>query len=290
MLQALKKTAHKVVGSLGYRITKDREPDPFVPHLESYSLDYGGRERCCFDFWLANRSGEQWYKEWFYQSPDPTWELREFAPLVQKGDRVLEIGCHHGFLTMMLSHCVGETGSIFAIDANPENVMIANAQIAVNGLGHRCAVKAYAGAAAPGKLKMEWRTNSHVVNAPSKNAASYEIEAITGDELDRRFGPFNVLKVDVEGFETEVLRGCSQLLKRNPTLLLELHPNFMKEYGYGASLDELWSLIGANQRTGTMVVRPHFDRSIPFDPKRVPTDEISNVHLAPTHEARHVAV
>ena len=128
---------------------------------------------------------------------------------------------------------------------------------------------------------MEWRTNSHVIQGASPKAAlCYDIEAITGDELDGRFGPFNVLKVDVEGFETEVLRGCQNLLKRNPKLILELHPHFMKQYGYGGSLEEVWSLIHADQRSGTMVIRPNFDRSLKFAMEQVPTDEVSNVHLS----------
>lgn len=282
MVSLLKKVIHTNVGRLGYQLTRTAPPDLFVPRLESYTLDYGGAEPCRFDFWLANRSAQQWYKEWFYQAANPTWELKEFSWLVQPGDRILEIGCHHGFLTMMLAHRVGPSGAIFSIDANPENVLIANAQIATNKLTGVCTAQAFAGAAQPGRLTMEWRTNSHVVKgAPAKDTVCYEIEAITGDELDRRFGPFNVLKVDVEGFETEVLRGCKQLLSRNPKLILEIHPHFMKQYGYGDSLDELWSLIGADRRTGTMVMRPHFDRSLPFAPEKAPKDDIVNVHLAP---------
>ena len=268
-------------GRFGYQLTRVKNPPPFVPRLETYRLDYGGREQCRFDFWLANRAAEQWYHEWFYEAANPTWELKEFSWLVQPGDRVLEIGCHHGFLTMMLAHCVGKKGAILAIDANPENVLIANAQISTNRLGEICSARTYACAAEAGTLTMEWRTNSHVVVGRPKDVACYEVEAITGDELDRRYGPFNVLKLDVEGFEIQVLRGCRQLLERNPKLILEVHPDFVREYNYGDSLDELWSLIGASKRTGTMVVRPHFDRSLPFAFDAVPANGIANLHLAP---------
>ncbi len=236
-----------------------------MPYIENYVLkSRGSQELCIFDFWLANRSAEQWYKEWFYAAGNPTWELDEFNSLINPGDRILELGSHHGFLTMMLAHKVKPTGFILSIDANPENTLICQAQIALNQLTNICKALPAAATDKPGPMQFAWRTNSHAIVGSSspESEASYTVEGVTGDDLDREYGPFNVLKVDVEGFEVSVLRGCKELLARRPKLIVELHPTFMKEYGYDDTLDDVYKLLGIEGYEGTMVLRPNFHRSL----------------------------
>jgi FkbM family methyltransferase len=277
MIRAL---IRKSAALMGYEIKRaGAEPTQFIPKLEDYHLDYDGpNSPCNFSFWLYSREADQWYREWFYAAKRPAWELDEFAQLVKHGDRVLEIGCHHGFLTMMLAHLAGPTGYILAVEANPLNTLVAQAQVGLNQLGSRVHVIHGAGAEESGTLRMSWRTNSHVVNSPAPGR-TYEAPALTGDELDQRFGPFSVLKVDVEGFEGSVLRGCKAILARKPVLLLELHPNFIESYGYKYKLDEVLEMIGSDQYEGSIVIRPNFELSLPFSNSAVPRNEISNVHL-----------
>jgi len=271
----------KLVRKCGYEIQRlpelnamDKLVFPFVEH---YALRYkDGDAPCVFDFWIANIAAHQWYKQWFYGSDNPTWELDEFSWLLEAGDRVLEIGCHHGFLTMMIAHCVGPNGFVLSIDALPENALISQAQIGLNDLGGRCVAKNLAGGEISGFLNVARRTNSHVIR---NSDTGIRVPVTTGDELDERFGPFNVLKLDVEGFEANVLRGCSRLLERKPKLILELHPAFMSEYQYGSTLQDVFDLIEAPCYEGTRITRPAFSHVREFIPDQVPTTEVSNVHL-----------
>jgi FkbM family methyltransferase len=253
----------------------------FIPYIERYELSYrGGTEPARFDFWLANRSAELWYKEWFYAAERPTWELDEFGWLVEPGDRILEIGCHHGFLTMMLAHRVGPGGFILGLDANPENALIAQAQTAMNSCADRCRILFAAAAKQPGPLEFSWRTNSHAVVGASTDA-TYPVIATTGDALDVEFGPFNVLKVDVEGFEVSVLEGCQHLLARRPKLILELHPHFMRDYGYGDTLEDIFRQIGVAEYEGTLTRFKEWGRPQKFSPEAVPNDTVSYLCLQP---------
>lgn len=256
-----------------------REAAVDFPFVESYNLRYKGASRTCtFDFWIANGSALQWYKDWFYAADNPTWELDEFASLVQPGDRVLEIGCHHGFLTLMLLHCVGTNGFVLAIDALPENVLITQAQLSLNRAGACGIAQHCAGGAQPGFTTVERRTNTHIVHP---EASGIRVPVVTGDMLDQQYGPFNVLKIDVEGFEAEVLKGCARLLERRPKVIIELHPEFMSQYGYNATVEDVFALLDADRYEGTMIVRPAFADVRPFVPSDVPRAEVSNVHLRP---------
>jgi FkbM family methyltransferase len=263
---------------LGLDVRRVHAPEsPFIPYIEHYSLRYAGAEAPCeFDFWIANKSTQQWYKEWLYAMPNPTWELDEMSWLVKPGDRVLDIGCHHGFLSMMLAHRIGPSGSLFALDANPENAMIAGSQFALNKLPN-CSAHHLACGDKTETLTMEWRTNSHVVTQPS-DAPSYEVACVTADELDSRHGPFNVIKIDVEGYEVAVLRGCQNILRRRPKLILEVHPNFMPRYGVG--VDDIWPLIGYRHR-GTTITAPDFHIKQPFNEAHVSESAVSYLFLEP---------
>jgi hypothetical protein len=72
------------------------------------------------------------------------------------------------------------------------NVMVAHAQTALNRLTN-CIIVAGAGSDRPGTVQISWGPNCHVV------ADGITVRAVTGDDPDRWFGPFSVLKIDVEG-------------------------------------------------------------------------------------------
>ena len=55
------------------------------------------------------------------------------ARLIQPGDKVLDIGAHHGLEAMLFSKLVGERGFVLAIEPIPFNTMMAWAQVGLNG-------------------------------------------------------------------------------------------------------------------------------------------------------------
>ncbi len=99
-------------------------------------------------FWVKDSQAEQWY------SPEVHGGLIEnqlLADLVKPGDRILDLGCHQGFYVAFLAKLVGPRGFVVGVDINPENVMITQAQIALNGLAanaevlHRAAAATFEG-------------------------------------------------------------------------------------------------------------------------------------------------
>lgn len=277
-----KSLVKRSLANAGLELVRKRPmPPPFIPHIEHYELHYrGGECPAEFDFWLSNRSAEQWYKEWFWEAKRPTWELDEMGWLLEAGDRVLEVGCHHGFLTMMLLHVIGENGFVLGVDANPENAQIASSQLALNQVGCRGKVLFSAVADRRGTQNFAWRTNSHAVQV-DEDVFTYPVETVTADDLDAEYGSFNVLKVDVEGFEVSVLRGAEGLLARRPKLILEFHPHFMKKYGYGDSLADVFHLIDFDQYEGTLTYFERWGEPETFSIENVPTDNVSYAFLKP---------
>ena len=55
----------------------------------------------------------------------------------------------------------------------------------------------------------------------------------------------SLLKIDVEGFEVEVLRGASKILSTRPKLAIEIHTQNLGHYN--ASVEDIFNLIDADE-------------------------------------------
>jgi hypothetical protein len=121
-------------------------------------------------------------------------------------------------------------------------------------------------------------TPSHNACVTAQTSADMiEVPAITGDMLDEKYGPFDMLKVDVEGFELEVLKGCSKMLSRTPKLALEIHGDALRERGY--SSDDIFRLIEVSRYEGLVVPRPDNGTIQNFDLTAIPKDYLVNIFL-----------
>jgi FkbM family methyltransferase len=236
---------------------------PFVQKAEAQDVS--------FEYWVADETAQAWYPPADFGDLA---EMGETRRLIKPGDRILEIGAHHGVYMVLLAKLVGPEGFVLSIEANPFNAMIADAQIALNGLGN-CRLVHAAASNRPGAVQISSHSNARVVASNGTR-----VPAITGDELDAQFGPFTMLKVDVEGYESVVLDGCKKILNRHPRLSLEVHPPLLPSFG--TTMAELLERIPA-QYNGTMVLRSDRRGQSAVRPfhRETLADEIANLFLWP---------
>lgn len=266
MKHAIKTTLRK----FGYALTPLRSVGGAYPQVKRYTpADQS------FDFWLADEQAAFWYD---HDQMGANLEAATLSRMVRPGDRVLEIGCHHGFYTMLLAQLVGAEGWVLALDALGRNVMIAQAQAGLNELGQRCRILHRAGAAQKGMLRMEAPDGSNARAGACSSQAAFEVQAVTGDELDQTCGPFDVLKLDVEGFEGQVLQGCQQLLQRRVRIALELHLALLGRHD--CSPQDVFETIGVENYHGEMFAG-NMTAPEPFDPDRLPESHGVMIYLWP---------
>jgi FkbM family methyltransferase len=247
MKQRVKSLFKGALRSAGYDVR--RRENVCFPYLRA--IQFAGHS---FDFWIANGCGRLWYEEVRSHMQQ---EADLLHRLVTGGERVLEMGCHHGFFTTMLAQTVGPAGYVCAVEASPENAMIAQAQITLNHLGGRASVLHAAGSDGPGSLNVRSENeggNNHIVLG--EDSAHVGVQAVTGDQLDSKYGPFTVLKIDVEGFETKVLKGCAGLLARRPRIAIEVHCAELTRYG--SAVAEVIELLHLEDYEGFMLKRPAY--------------------------------
>lgn len=267
----MKQLVQNIVGRFGYGFRKLSKLKPFTPFVRT--ITFPGAS---FSFWIANQAAAQWYEP---EHSLQCGELHALRRLVKKGDRILEIGSHHGFTGMLLAHFVGADGCVFSIEAYPGNAMIAQAQLGLNRSMNNLQFANFAGSHAVGTVSIRPSHNSNVMD---KSEDTIQVPAITGDVLDEKHGPFNVLKIDVEGYEAEVLKGCQKLLSRAPKLALEIHKNELQERGQ--TLADILKLIDADRYEGEMVLHSEAQEgkeAEAFDPSAVLASFRANILLRP---------
>ena len=146
-----------------------------------------------------------------------------------EGRTVIDIGANHGVYAYYLSKQVGPGGHLFAFEPQPELKPHLEAVRETYGLRNTTIVNQGL-SSSPGTLTMQR-------SKPGSGGASVHLSAAAGLEeleipvttLDDYFGaiahqPISFIKCDVEGHESEVLRGGEQLLSKDmPILLLECH-------------------------------------------------------------------
>ena len=72
-----------------------------------------------------------------------------------------------------------------------------------------------------------------------------EAEIITLDDYAQATSTVpTFLKIDVEGYETEVLKGATEILRTLPKLEIEIHTEILSRYN--TSVEEIFELININ--------------------------------------------
>ncbi len=89
--------------------------------------------------------------------------------------------------------------------------------------------KMVAAGAAAGSVKMtDWDTASTLLPVPANGASVFEVPVVTCDELFQADSAPDLVKLDVEGFEIEVLRGAASLFGKTELFIIEVG---MDRYG-----------------------------------------------------------
>lgn len=145
------------------------------------------------------------------------------ASLLKPGMVFFDVGANAGFYTLAAARLVGETGRVFAFEPLAENVTNLRKHIQLNALRNTAIVQA---------AVADENTLSGFDVAPSKAMGAlgvngdYWVPTVSLDHALAHFGfpgP-DVIKLDVEGAESRVLKGAATLLAAGKAVwLIALH-------------------------------------------------------------------
>ena len=148
--------------------------------------------------------------------------LLRFLPV---GGVFIDVGANIGTFTIPAAKHVGSSGRVVAIEASREVFNVLQKNIDINKVENVQLVCAAAGASA-GDTEFYPAPVDHFgmgSRAPQFNAAPIGIPSVMLDSLVQRFNLSSVdlIKIDVEGFELDVLKGATGLLSaKSPPLVI----------------------------------------------------------------------
>ena len=152
-----------------------------------------------------------------------------FEKVLEPGDVFIDIGANIGYFTKVGARLVGEQGAVYAFEPMPEALRVLRENIATlhNVKLFETALSDKRGAS-EFSVNKDGDTSSLGVNPSAKRTIQVPL-----DTLDNSLGNENridVIKIDVEGYELEVLRGAAAVLQQHrPLLYFEFIPDFTKE-------------------------------------------------------------
>jgi len=127
----------------------------------------------------------------------------------------------------MMAQLTGSNGKVFAFEPDPDNFSLLSKHIHLNGFNHIIEAVPFAVSSSSGKAMFQKGSSSSTGKlSSSSEEEGLEVEMVSLDDFVYRMGypQPDFVKIDVEGFEGEVLNGASRVLAQTqPIILGEIH-------------------------------------------------------------------
>jgi FkbM family methyltransferase len=197
-----------------------------------------------------------------YESGKNAWEKRNLfyaQKLVKSPDLVLDIGANIGQEMLCYTDWAKR---IISFEPNPVTFEVLEKNVSQNDIRNVRLERVGVGSTAAKAFIHIVRSNegrSYVTAAPTK--VSHEIEIVAIDDFSIGEGKVDFVKMDVEGFELEALKGMKKLIdKHSPVFQIEALDENLSRCG-AASVD-IWDFFNdrgyvATINTGKVIDREH---------------------------------
>jgi len=256
-------------------IRRRREKYTFKEYGHSITRhDVGRYGKMDFALWLHPRVWAQ-NVEHFEQS-----EIDALREYVSEGDLVIDIGAHMGDTTVPLAFAAGQTGITIAIEPNPYVFKVLEINAKLNSESTNIVPMCFAVTESEGKCTFLYSDASFcnggdlgsIEDQSHKHKFPLEVDGRNLENILRRdykdkLHRLTYIKIDVEGYDKEVIRSISGILREfRPTLVAEVLKKLTP-----AERDELYDVL---QSCG---YQPYLHTaSIPLKGQRINRDDMSN--------------
>jgi FkbM family methyltransferase len=166
---------------------------------------------------------------------------RLMGHLELEGGVCLDVGANIGLHSLTLSRRVGPRGKVIAFEPEQHNHELLRENLRLNHV-ENVEVRRTAVGDRMGSVRMAlhpYNHGDHRVVGEDAAGPGQEVSLTTVDEAvkDIPDGEIRLVKIDVQGYEQNVLEGMRRTLARNPglVLLLEVFPEALQQAGSSAS-------------------------------------------------------
>ncbi len=228
---------------LSRRLKKNPESFFLRKLVPDNSLHSKNNERLC------NRYGANFlldlsdYQQWLLYFSDDHDSSLNFLSYIEPGFTILDIGGNIGQTALIAAQKTGESGKVISFEPYPETIERFEKNLELNKSIKNIKLEKFALGDEQSTITLfqDCVTNSggnRVLHSSVENPAGVKQVAVTtldlysaGENLSR----IDLIKIDVEGFEMNVLKGAEQtLLKFRPLLIVEVDEKNLNSQGAAA--------------------------------------------------------
>lgn len=170
--------------------------------------------------------------------------IQLLGDFLKQGSIFMDIGANIGLMSTIASKLVGENGRVYAVEANPKTIEV---------LHHNCAINqcenieilpiALASEKGSAILYENWNVNrggASLISQGDEHGITVSKERL--DDLFSPDSPVHLVKIDVEGFELEVLKGGVDWFKtQQPVFIIEV--STQRSNQEGATPESIMSFV-----------------------------------------------
>ncbi len=164
----------------------------------------------------------------YYHGTYEAGTLDVMTTCLREGDAFVDVGSNVGLMSLLASRMVGDHGIVYSFEPEPKTFAILMENIELNGItnirAHNLAMGMSAGVL-PIHYNLHIGRGSSSLMRTSRSVGGPDVEIDSLGEFFARNGVESVrmMKIDVEGWELEVLKGAREFLRsgRAPILCLE---------------------------------------------------------------------
>lgn len=172
------------------------------------------------------------------REPDAT---RHLQTILSPSTIALDIGANIGYYALQEARIAEH---VYAIEPDPDNFDLLERNVNLNRY-HNITTYPYAIGDRTGEMGFTHAraSNWHRI-ARQNEAGDFKVPMLTLDDfLDHKYGRVNLVRMDVEGYECNILLGAKKLLTQSQQMkmFVEVHNTFMPQFGH--TVEEFYTIL-----------------------------------------------
>jgi FkbM family methyltransferase len=172
--------------------------------------------------------------------------------IVKPGMRIFDIGGNIGYYPLMELSLLGGTGQMIVIEPLPQNVALLERNLRLNNYSDVVVIEAAMSNVSTEKtFHLSKHSNLGTFHPEGSvtellSGSTLDVKTLTVPMLAQRFGPPDLLRMDIEGHEVEVFESMLDDISNGayaPTIIFETHcDRYSQEHDMAAALRRLFQL------------------------------------------------